>query len=482
MNDKHKQIFKNIENYFKNDNKNPNKSENPIKNKQNKVEEEKKRKLDVVYFSWKKDEFILHIGEKNENCFPVELNPYKVLEINKKATIFEIELAFKKKLFEEPYNRAEICLAYEILNNSLEYIKLDEKSDNFRVYDHNEIYYTVVGDYRGLSFNYLGKKNIINSRDKTRRSLLFIAATNGHYKVCEYLLENGADVNECNINKSTALHSAVYHGHEDIIHLLISYGADINQKNELGQIPSDEAPSNRYKNKIREYSDDIILNIYYYLKSIGLVDRMIKVKKYNNVTKTEDFIAIKFIPDYKLLLPDAFNDVWKNWDAAWHGTKLQYIASILKNGLKEAGSLLKDEGEITPQEGHIPHGERVNDVDDWANAIFVSPSVFYSTHPIYAERIKSIFYGKTWAVLVETRLRPGSYGSYHTTTYRKIVPGEPQLVEYRVKSVDPLNSKRRNIHVIAVTFILEEFLNKVKEYDQGDILSKSEVERILYDD
>ena len=350
----------------------------------------------------------------------------------------------------------------------------------YRAINYNEIYCAIVGDDIGLLHIIIENKNIVNEKDKFGRTLLYIAARNGHYKVCELLLENGANVNDFDNNQSTPLHAAVYYGHENIIKLLISYGADINQKNDLGEIPSDEAPSIRYKNLINDSQNDIILNLYHYLKSINLVERLLKIKKYNITTKNEDFIAIKFIPSYKLLLPDDFYDVWKNWDAAWHGTKLEYIESILKNGLKESGSILTDWNKITPQNDHVQFGVQLNNVNDWANAVFVSPSVFYSTHPTYSQRINSTFYGKSWAILIETRLLPGSYQSYKTTTTREVVPGEPILVEFRVKSINPLN-KKKNIHIISISFVLDEFIKNVKDYEQGDILSNSEEERILFD-
>jgi len=452
-----------------------------------KIKDNKKpiKKSNVIYFHWTNGEFLETKGIKTENSFPVQLNPYEILELKKDAKNFEIELKFKQQLYQNPNLRAEICLAFEILCepnlfDSCTYITIDENNDIYRAINYNEIYCAIVGDDIGLLHIIIENKNIVNEKDKFGRTLLYIAARNGHYKVCELLLENGANVNDFDNNQSTPLHAAVYYGHENIIKLLISYGADINQKNDLGEIPSDEAPSIRYKNLINDSQNDIILNLYHYLKSINLVERLLKIKKYNITTKNEDFIAIKFIPSYKLLLPDDFYDVWKNWDAAWHGTKLEYIESILKNGLKESGSILNDGNKITPQNDHVQFGVKLNNVNDWANAVFVSPSVFYSTHPTYSQRINSTFYGKSWAILIETRLLPGSYQSYKTTTTREVVPGEPILVEFRVKSINPLN-KKKNIHIISISFVLDEFIKNVKDYEQGDILSNSEEERILFD-
>ena len=209
------------------------------------------------------------------------------------------------------------------------------------------------------------------------------------------------------------------------------------------------------------------------------MDRIIKVKKYNIVTKKDDFIAIKFIPSDKILPPD-FPNVRKNWIPAWHGTKYDCIQSILKNGLKESGSILKDFGVIKTREDHIQDDSEFNNIKDWSKAVFTSPSVFYSTHPTYSERINSTFFEETYAVLVEARLRPNSFQTFTSTTCRDVVKGEPLLIEYRAKSVDILNNQ--NIYVISITFVSEKFLKNVKDYDQGDILSNSEAERIIFDD
>ena len=197
------------------------------------------------------------------------------------------------------------------------------------------------------------------------------------------------------------------------------------------------------------------------------------------MTKTDDFIAIKFIPNYQIL-PDNFTEIRKNWVPAWHGTKFNFIESILKNGLKESGSFVQDFGKIAPQHDHIQVGVRFNNLNDWSQAIFTSPSIFYSAHPTYSERIDSSFFQNRYAVLIETRLKPNSFQTFNSTTVRINVQGEPSLIEYRVKSVDEFYNK--NIYVISVTFVSEYFLQNVKAYDQGDILSNSEAERIIYDD
>ena len=438
----------------------------------------------IKYYKWDKGNFIEHKGPKNDLCYPVALNPFKVLELTLNSSDFEAELKFKQKLFEDKTYRSEISLAYEIISepnlfDSFTYIKSDN-DDKYQVLEFSAFYCAIVGDYQGLLNHIIENKSLLFARDKFGRPLLYIAARNGHYKVCELLLEYGADANITDENGSTPLHAASYHGHDDIINLLISYGADINIKNKIGDTPSDESATNKYKNMIISSQNDKILNLYTLLKFEKLVDRIIKVKKYNIMTKTEDFIAIKFIPSF-FILPHDFNEIRKNWVPAWHGTKFNYIESILKNGLKESGSILQDFGQITPHSDHIQVGVQFNKINNWSQAVFLSPSIFYSTHPTYSERIQSYFYGNNkYAVLIETRLKPGSFQTFNSTTFRNVIRGEPTLVEYRVKSVDEYNNK--NIHIISITFVLENFINNAKAYDQGDILSNSEAERIVFDD
>jgi len=438
---------------------------------------------DILYFKWENGKFIEHKGPKTDYCYPVALNPFKILDLNIQSSDLEAELHFKQKLFEEKEYRSEVSLAYEIVNepnlfDSITYVK-NGQDDKYHVLEYTIFYCVIVGDHQGVLNYIFENKSSLFSKDKFGRPLLNIAARNDHYKICEILLEYGADVNSTDENGSTPLHAASYHGHEDIINLLLSYGANINSKNLLGETPSDEAVTKRYKNMIDSSQNDMILNLYTLLSSLKLVDRIIKVKKYNTLTKTDDFIAIKFIPSFQIL-PDNFHEVRKKWVPAWHGTKFKFIESILKNGLKESGSILKELGEITPQDDHIQVGTKCYNLDDWSQAIFTSPSIFYSTHPTYSERIDSTFFGNKYAVLIEARLKPNSFQTFESTTRRKVVNGEPTLVEYRVKSVDKYNNK--NIYVISVTFVLENFINNAKAYDQGDILSNSEAERIVFDD
>ena len=245
------------------------------------------RYSDVLYYKWENGIFIEHKGEKNSFCYPVALNPFKILDLNINSSDFEAELHFKQKLFEEKNYSSEIALAYEIIRDpnlfdSMTYFKKDN-DERYYVLEYTIFYCTIVGDYQGVLNHILENKNLLYKKDKFGKPLLNIASRYGHFKVCEILLEYGAEVDSKDENGSTPLHAAAFHGHESIIQLLLSYGADINCKNILGETPSDEVPTQRYKNLIISSNNDSILNIYSLLRSMKLVDKIIKVKKYNTI-------------------------------------------------------------------------------------------------------------------------------------------------------------------------------------------------------
>ncbi len=57
---------------------------------------------------------------------------------------------------------------------------------------------------------------------------LYGAAKKGHYHICKYLIESGAQVATQTMTGATPLYTAVEEGHAEICQLLIEYGADAN--------------------------------------------------------------------------------------------------------------------------------------------------------------------------------------------------------------------------------------------------------------
>ena len=138
------------------------------------------------------------------------------------------------------------------------------------------------------------------------------------------------------------------------------------------------------------------------------------------------------------IMPKNIKDIKEKWEIAWHGTKYDFLESIMKYGLYPSGSKLENGLEIKPLEGHVELGVKVDDIQDWARAIFVIPSVFYAGHPIYTKPINSN--GIEYSVLVETRINPNEYRKFPPTIVQYIQKnGEPSFVEYRIDVKDNSN-------------------------------------------
>ena len=70
----------------------------------------------------------------------------------------------------------------------------------------------------------------INEKDMNGKTALSMAAYNGEDQIVKYLIQNGANVNGKFKNGDTILMWAASNGKIDIIKELISYGANINEK------------------------------------------------------------------------------------------------------------------------------------------------------------------------------------------------------------------------------------------------------------
>ena len=57
------------------------------------------------------------------------------------------------------------------------------------------------------------------------------ASYRGHLKICELLIDHGADIYTKNNDGWTPLHNATYAEHLDVCRLLIEHGANVHLKN-----------------------------------------------------------------------------------------------------------------------------------------------------------------------------------------------------------------------------------------------------------
>ena len=278
------------------------------------------------------------------------------------------------------------------------------------------------------------------------------------------------------------MHGAAFYGQELVIQLLIENGIDTKIKNNYGSTADEEASTPRIKELILKSNEDKIMTFFHKLYNLGYVSNIIPIKKKGEI------IAQKLICS-KHLLPINTSKIYNNWVPVWHGTKFKALESIIKYGLRPSGSKLADGTTINPLPSHIPLNETFSGIKNCGNAIFVCPSIFYSSDMAYAERIMSnsdySSNSDRWAVLVEARVKPNSYTKHNSTIWSyKNIDNEPLKVEYRVEADEDDDliyrvESEKNIFIISITFVLVRFLENVKDYCEGNIVVNSEEEKNL---
>ena len=198
-----------------------------------------------------------------------------------------------------------------------------------------------------------------------------------------------------------------------------------------------------------EYNDDPIKKLYNKLYKKGLTYSISKI-----YDKNHNLIGKRILKlNYDL------NSSKLNWIKAYHGTKYEFLESIFTNGLKKPGEIINNNKKVKPRKGHIDFGNTFYDIKNWAKAIFVSPSIFYSSCSCYSEKI--ISNGKKWRIVVEVKVKPDSFSSYDSTISNyHFLKNEPKKVEYRI-------DKKKNVYVYSILFVNDNYLKKVKKYQDG---------------
>jgi len=411
---------------------------------------------------------------------PTLLNPFEILNINVNASPLEVKRAFRHKICSPiRRERAMAALAYDMIcsKDSQKYMRM---GDTFFVNKKDLFYYVATGNYELFVEQITKQKSLLNQRDEHGRTLLYIAARNGFHNICQFLLKSGCSVNEIQNCGSTALHAAAFYGHQPVVELLLEYGANSGVRNKFGNDPKDEACSLQIRNCIVSKTDDKINTLLNLLKSQGFAKHMVVIKYLDKV------IGKKILRNSECFSGYSTSYLTGNWTLAWHGTKYNHLHSIMKYGLHPAGTILSPEYQITTQAGHIALNRKVGSYENWANAIFISPSIFYAADAVYSERIFSD--GQRWCVLVETRVKSGTFTKHKQTllNQRELLPGEPENLEYRVavKANEDFILRvesNRNVIVTALVFVNLTFLENIDEYYQGeDLFANSEAERALF--
>jgi hypothetical protein len=135
---------------------------------------------------------------------------------------------------------------------------------------------------------------------------------------------------------------------------------------------------------------------------------------------------------------------------AYHGTRIDVVQSILMDGLVVPGTLVAKGIRVKPPVTHIPLYIKANNISNFAAAIFVSPSIYYSSDAIYATSFE--YEGKRFLPVLECGIKAGSYTTHKSTlpNYTAHPTDDINVIEWRIK--DPMN-----LEINAILFIIKEF-------------------------
>ncbi|CAF3440912.1 unnamed protein product [Rotaria socialis] len=411
---------------------------------------------------------------------PNMINPFQTLSISTNSSRSTIKFAFKQKIRSSSrYERAICSLAYAILC-SKDPSRYTRQNDMFFVKKQDHFYYVITGNYELFVREISKQKYLLNQRDEYGRTLLYIATRSGFHNICHFLLRSGCQTNETQGDGSTALRAAAFYGHQSIVELLLEYEANPEIRNSFGNNPKDEACSREIRDCILSKTDDKINSCLNKLKSDELVKNLIVLKYADKI------IGKKILRNFDNYSQYSKSYLETNWTLAWHGTKYKHLHSIMKYGLHSVGTVLSPGHQISPEKGHIGLNVKVGSFTNWANAVFISPSIFYAADAVYSERIFSD--SQRWCVIIEIRVKPGSFTKHKQTllNQRDLLPGEPEDIEYRVavNNDDELILRvesNENVVVTALLFVNLTFLENINEYYQGqDLFANSEAERALF--
>ena len=64
----------------------------------------------------------------------------------------------------------------------------------------------------------------VDAKDNSGKTALHFACSEGHRKVCQILLNFGADVKAISADKTTPLHSAILNGHSEVARVILKRG------------------------------------------------------------------------------------------------------------------------------------------------------------------------------------------------------------------------------------------------------------------
>ena len=398
---------------------------------------------------------------------PRSVDPFKELGLSPGASARATEDAYKARAnFPRRQDRVLASLAYHMLTSVDG--RYTRRGRQYEIRNLEDQFYLAAAGHTKL----LLKRGSLSKTDEHGRTSLYIAARSGFYDTTKALLEKGAPVNQVQEDGSTPLHGAACYGQVLVVKLLLSYGADPHHRNKWGRTAADESSVSEIRRLVTNYNEDKIAALARSFISMGLATKLYNMHDSRGVE-----IGRKIVRNYQTI-PSMTKQEWDEklcrWESCWHGTKSQYLESILRHGLLPSGARVGDHT-ITPPTNHIRLGKSCFDKDNWAAAIFVSPSVLYASDACYAELLMSG--GENWRVVLRARIKPNSYSEHSSTLLSKHAPvaGEPENSEYRIASTEEDTIRRvegsRHVIVTSVTFIKASVLEDARNMNYDSLLA-----------
>ena len=340
--------------------------------------------------------------------------------------------------------KKKLLLSYYILLNIN---KFERIGNEYKVKTKDYFYYVIMGDLNNLQKLYENNKYILTTEDNYLRNLLHYSVIGENYDITKFLLEKGINFDEPDYFLSTPLK---YASNNDIRKLLVNNGSTIEIYNQskltLGlniQISD--------LNKI-----DLIYHYFLKDKSVNNIE-YIKKKEDDGLgilDWAQSIIGKRLIRNKKNGV-----DITLGWNKVYHGTKYVSMEHILLYGLRNFGE---------PSDGHIPLGKEANNINNFAKAIFVTPSIFYASN--FSEIIDSD--KDQWYIIIEAKVKDGFFSEYENTVKYNYKNGEPKKIKYRIKAKNFAASfygdDEEGIVTNSLLFVKKKYIDGCQNYKDGD--------------
>ena len=261
------------------------------------------------------------------------------------------------------------------VNSAIAYHMITKNKEDESRYDKRKVscigsgafFYAIIGHTKLLLKEIKRDPKVLTSVDAQNRSLLYITARSGYYDTTKSLLSNGASPNQAQANASTPLHGAAFYGQKDIVSLLLECGADPTRKNHFNVTPADEAASMEIRKVFENFKTDRFAELVDGLRAGNLIEDNIRPIEYKGKVIGREIFRSK-----RILQASAgrrWGEICAKWEKAYHGTKYEFIQSIMENGLLPSGSKLLNGTVIKPPSNHYQLDTTYFGIEKWAHAV-----------------------------------------------------------------------------------------------------------------